>query len=92
MMLAANLAAVIGGFAVSRASGLGVQLAVQVPVAAALSAGLFATWVLVVRRLPLKPLWSDEPGERLGIFVASLIWNPLHFIPLHYVTQGFYLP
>jgi len=63
---------VIGGFAVYRASGLGAQPAVQLPVAAALSAGLFAAWVLVVRRLPLKPLWSDEPSELLGIFVASL--------------------
>jgi hypothetical protein len=89
MMMVANLAAVIGGFVAYRLMNLGGQLVSQIPVAVVLSVVLFTGWVLLVRLLPLKKLWTYDQDEHLLILVASFLWNPILFISLHYLSQGY---
>ena len=64
------------------------QIAVQAPVAAILCIFGFAAWSLVIRRF-FKSLALQETSEFAWTYVGSLLWIPMIFVPLHYITQGY---
>lgn len=87
LLYLANVAGVITGFIAFKCVG-GNQLAVQIPVAIVSSVALYALVCYGLKELVPKTL-PCQPMELLWIFVAALAWNPVIFIPLHYVTQGY---
>lgn len=85
----ADLTGIWVGFIVFKISGARHQLATQLPVAAIVALFLFLTWVLLLRAVGLRGLWLRDRSELLWWLIASLIWNPVIFFPLHYFTQGY---
>jgi len=86
---AANIISIIVAFGVYKILKTPHQLLVQVPVAVILSIGIFLLW-LIVARLPLFKFISIKSLKELSrIFLASLAWSPIIFIPLHHASQGY---
>jgi len=86
---AANIISIIVAFGVYKILKTPHQLLVQVPVAVILSIGIFLLW-LIVARLPLFKFISIKSLRELSwIFLASLAWSPIIFIPLHHTSQGY---
>jgi len=90
LLFLANSAATYAGFIVFRLMKPANQIAIQVPIAAVLSVLLFVMWSLLVRVLPFRRLILRTPFEFAWVFLAALLWNPLVFVPLHYLTQGYF--
>jgi hypothetical protein len=66
------------------------QIAIQLPIAAIVSITLFLAWSLLIRRIHImRSLALCDIVGIFGTFVASLIFAPLIFVPLHYFTQGY---
>lgn len=66
------------------------QIAVQLPIAAIISIMLFLAWVLLIRRIHImRSLVLCDVLGIFGAFIASLVWAPMIFVPLHYFTQGY---
>jgi len=84
-----TLVAMMAGFAVYSMVGLRNQVAVQVLTAGVLCVVAFAVWGFVVHRLSRGRL-SIADLKELGVaYVAALLWAPVLFVPVHYVTQGY---
>lgn len=88
-LAAANVGAVLVGFAAYKISGVGAQLAVQLPVAVAISVAAFALWSIIVGRAFSGRI--NLPGLRAYVwtYAFALGWLPVLFVPLHYATQGY---
>ncbi len=83
-----TLVAMAVGFAVYRLVGLRNQIAVQVLTAGIVCVTVFAVWGFVVHRLSRGRL-SLAGLKELGVaYAAALLWTPVLFVPMHYVTQG----
>ena len=88
-LTAANFGSIILGFAIYYSLRQVNQIAVQAPIAAILSIIAFVVWSLFVHRLPFKRLYLRGTKELIWVYFVSLLWNPIIFIPLHYVTKGY---
>jgi len=84
-----NIASIATGFIAYHAVGAHNQIATQVPIAVVLSISLFILWAFCVGRLSRGRLVPHGGMEFAGVFIASLLWNPVVWVPLHYVTQGY---
>ncbi|HIJ64603.1 MAG TPA: hypothetical protein HPP77_01525 [Candidatus Hydrogenedentes bacterium] len=89
VLLLANFTGIFAGFMAYNLMKPANQISVQVPVAAALSVLLFVTWSIFVQAFPSKKLVLQGPSEFAWVFLAALVWNPVIFVPVHYVTQGY---
>ncbi len=86
----ADVAGIAGGaLAAFRLLGVPNQVRLQLPIAVVLSVGCFWLWLLSLRLLRWKGLQAVSPRELGACLVASLLWAPLVFVPLHYFTQGY---
>ena len=65
------------------------QIRVQVPLAVLVCLIAFLVWSFTVYRLPFKNLSLHARDEFAGTFFLSLMWFPVVFVPLHYITQGY---
>jgi len=63
--------------------------AVAVIVAPPVTVALFTIWMLLVKKLRRRRAPTGNSSEYVWIYVYSLLWGPLIFVPLHYVTQGY---
>jgi hypothetical protein len=89
-LAAANFAGLIGGFALHGLVPALDQVIIQLPVAIAVSVGLFVIWILLLRALRfLRRLAPRDTGELLWAFFFALFGGPLIFIPLHYLLRGY---
>jgi hypothetical protein len=84
-----NIASISIGFGVYRSLGSVNQIAVQAPVAALLSVLCFVVWSLYTQRSPLKNIMLRTKGEFAWAYFSSLLWNPVIFVPFHFLTQGY---
>ncbi len=84
-----TIASIVIGFIAYHVVGAHNQIATQVPVAVVLSIGLFVAWILCVGRLSHGRFVPHGSMEFAGVFIASLLWNPVVWVPLHYITQGY---
>ena len=66
------------------------QRVVQGSIAAIFFIIIFSLWSLVVTRLPTKTLSLQGNRELVWTYFAALLWVPVIFIPLHYITQGYF--
>ena len=88
-LLVANFIGIYVGFLTYYAVRPGNQIAVQVPIAVMFSVLLYLAWTLVLRLLPFSRLHLHSTAEKGWAFIASLVWGPVVFVPLHYFTQGY---
>jgi hypothetical protein len=84
-----NVGAVLVGFAFYKMSGMPYQLAVQLPAAVLLSVVGFGLWYVPAARFAGERLRLHGRAAYVGTCVASFVWLPVLFVPLHYVTQGY---
>jgi hypothetical protein len=64
------------------------QRALQTPLAIILNIVIFLVWTwLIVRYFSRYSL--HKTGEYYLVYFAAGIWNPIIFVPLHYITQGY---
>ena len=84
-----TLVAMAVGFAVYNLVGLRNQIAVQVLTAGIVCVVLFAVWGLVIHRLSHGRLSLGDFKELGVAYAAALLWTPVLFVPVHYVTQGY---
>jgi len=89
VLMAANFVGIIVGFMVYCALRPVDQIGVQLPIAILFSVLLFVAWVLLLRNLPFPQLCMQTNPEFVWTFVVSLLWLPVVFVPVHYVTQGY---
>ena len=83
-----NLAAIIQAFGIYYLVRPDNQIIVQGPIAALLSLLFFMIWFVILRRL--LPGWQlKSRREATWVYLASLVWAPILFVPLHYLTQGY---
>jgi len=84
-----TLVAMAAGFAVYRLVGLRNQIAVQVLTAGIVCVVAFAVWGFVIHRLSHGRLSLADLKELGVAYAAALLWTPVLFIPVHFVTQGY---
>jgi hypothetical protein len=87
-----NLVGLIVGFVAAANSGPDNRVTLQLAVAILYSILLFLAWSLSLRNLPSRfsrGARLQGPREHVLAYAASLLWNPLLLIPLHFVTQGY---
>ncbi|MBI4504296.1 MAG: hypothetical protein HY691_02080 [Chloroflexi bacterium] len=85
----ANVVSIIVAFGIYTLVRPANQIALQAPVAAALSVLGFALWVLLAGRLAGGGKGLAARNDFVWAFVSALLWAPAVFVPLHYVTQGY---
>ena len=88
-----NLVCILMGFGLWSALRASVAPLPQVPVQAAAGAALSILvsflWMVLFPRLCWPAMELRGPREYAGLLLASLLWTPLLFYPLHYLTQGY---
>ena len=89
LLFGGNLAGIVIGFAAWRLLGGGDQLAVQVPVALLGSLTLYLLGAGAADRVFRGLLSLRNPPEGWWAFGAALVWGPLVFVPLHFLTEGY---
>ena len=65
------------------------QIPVQAAVGAALSILVSFLWMVWFPRLRWPAMQPRGAREYAGLLLASLLWTPVLFYPLHYLTQGY---
>jgi hypothetical protein len=90
ILVIADIAGIAAGaLAAFKILGVSNQVWLQLPIAVVLSVGCFCAWVLSLRILRWKVLQPAGSKELRACLVASLLWAPVVFVPLHYFTQGY---
>ena len=84
-----TIVALMVGFAVYNLVGLRNQIAVQVLTAGVVCVVVFAVWGFVVHRLSRGSLSLGDLRELGVAYAAALLWAPVLFVPVHYITQGY---
>ena len=91
VLVIADIAGIaIGAMTAFRMLGVPNQVWLQLPIAVVVSAGCFCAWVLSLRVLRWTGLQPADSKERWACMPVSLLWAPLVFVPLHYLTQGYW--
>ncbi len=88
IMTLTNLGSILLGFAIYYISGSKNQIAVQVVSACILSILIFMFWHYLSYRFFRKSVLENKKSLVL-VYFLSLVWTPIIFIPLHYITQGY---
>lgn len=83
-----NLLSVLVGFYVFFISKTQNQLAIQAPVACVFSVLSFLSWKFLCHKL-LKKVNLKSQKEYIFAYFFSLVWSPIIFVPMHYLTQGY---
>jgi hypothetical protein len=89
VMAAINITSILAGFAVYSIWEPSNQLGVQVPVAAALSTAAFLIWGVLVGILRWQYVYLRGKADLFMVYLASLTFSPIIFVPLHYVAKGY---
>jgi len=89
ILCGANLIAIIVGFFAYLSLSSGNQFVIQAPIAAVITLIIFLLWTYFLRFLPIKTLGLLSIREFSWVFIASLAWGPITFIPIHLTTQGY---
>ncbi|MFQ5637689.1 MAG: hypothetical protein ACE5IR_06800 [bacterium] len=84
-----NFGSILMGFAVYHLLRPVNQIAVQVPAAATCCIFLFVAWSLLIEDSSFKKWSLQGLPNFLWVYAASLVWAPVIFTPLHYMTQGY---
>jgi hypothetical protein len=83
-----NLASILTGFAIYYLTKSPNQIAVQAVSACVISIVFYMAWHFLSYRFVPKLLVKSKTNLFL-VFILSLLWTPLVFVPLHYLSQGY---
>jgi len=89
VLAAINITSILAGFAVYSIWEPSNQMGVQVPVAAALSIAAFVIWCVLVEKLRWQYVYLKGKADLFLVYLASLAFSPIVFVPLHYVAKGY---
>ena len=91
MLVLADFAGILGGFVAFKALNFAAfeQIMIQMPVAAALSVLLFALWSFLLRAFGGQQLLLSDLKDLFFVFAASIFLAAVVFVPLHFLTQGY---
>ncbi len=88
-MVIANFVAIYCGFIVYYLLKPANQIAIQLPIAIILSVTFFLLWILLMQIHIFKRFVIKEKHNLISVYLFALILNPVIFVPLHYITQGY---
>ena len=89
ILCASNLVAIIVGFFIYLSLGFGNQIVIQAPIVTLLTLIFFLMWAYFLRIFRVRILNFPTAKDFSWIFIASLAWGPITFIPIHFATQGY---
>jgi len=89
ILAAVNIISIMFGFGIHRFLKQYNQLAVQVPTAVIFSIIVFTAWIVIIKYKNISKIFPEGWLQFLLIFLWSIIWLPIIFLPLHYITQGY---
>ena len=89
VLSAANMISIITAFGVDSDLGPTHSLFVQIPVAVILSITIFLVWILLLRIPFINHIAFKTVKELSWIFLSSLAWGPILFVPLHLTSPGY---
>ena len=64
------------------------QRAVQTPLAIVLNVLIFLGWIWFIDRF-FRNYRLNKSSDYYLVYFTAGVWNPIIFIPLHYLTQGY---
>jgi len=88
-MVVANFVAIYCGFIVNYLLKSANQITIQLPIAIILSVTFFLLWILLMQLHIFKRFVIKEKQDLFSVYIFALILNPVLYIPLHYITQGY---
>ncbi len=84
-----NLISIVFGFGIYHFFRKYDQLAIQVPIAVVFSIIVFITWIVILKSKKISRLFPEDWIQFLVIFLLSLAWAPVIFVPVHFISQGY---
>jgi hypothetical protein len=84
-----NIIGIVFGFGVYHFLIRYNQLLLQIPIASVFSIIIFTTWIVILKYKNVTRLLPGIKLEFLLIFLFSIVWLPLLFILLHYISGGY---
>ena len=84
-----NLISILFGFGIYHFFRQYNQLMFQAPIAVVFSIIVFITWIVVIKSKKISRLFPEDWVQFLIIFILSIAWAPVIFVPLHFLTQGY---
>lgn len=85
-----NLISIVFGFGIYHFFRQYDQLAIQVPIAVVFSIIVFITWIVIIKSKKISRLFPEDWLQFLIIFILSLVWAPVIFMPVHFISQGYF--
>ena len=84
-----NLISIVFGFGIYHFFSEYGQLAIQAPIAVIVSIIVFITWIVIIKSKKISKLFPEDWLQFLIIFILSLAWAPVIFVPVHFISQGY---
>jgi hypothetical protein len=89
VLVITNITGILVGFAAYHLLKPVNHMAVQVPMAATVCIIGYVSWHAFSQRVLSKRFARPSGGELVWVYLAALLWSPLLFVPLPYLTQGY---
>ncbi|OFW50895.1 MAG: hypothetical protein A2163_11195 [Actinobacteria bacterium RBG_13_35_12] len=89
ILAAVNIVSIIFGFGIYHFFTRYNQMTIQVPIAAIFSIIVFTTWIVIIKYKNISKIFPEGWLQFLLVFLFSLAWILIIFVPLNYITQGY---
>ena len=90
LLLVVNMIGIIVGFMIYKLFRTSDQISIQLPVAIVISILLFLFWNFLLHYInTLQKISLCKISDFVWTVIISLLFGPLIFIPIHYLTQGY---
>lgn len=89
MLALANFSSIIFGFVIYYMIKGPNQIIVQAPIAIVLSCIIFSTYLYIYSKTKIGRSKYISATSCCMIYIYSLAWSPMIFIPIHFITQGY---
>jgi hypothetical protein len=85
----ANFSSIIFGFGIYYMVKGPNQIVIQLPIAIVLSCIIFSTYLYIYSKTKIGRDRYISATNCYMIYIYSLVWTPIIFIPTHFITQGY---
>lgn len=89
MLALANFSSIIFGFVIYYMIKGQNQIIIQAPIAIVLSCIIFSTYLYIYSKTKIGRDRYISATNCYMIYIYSLVWSPIIFISIHYITQGY---
>lgn len=89
MLALANFSSIIFGFVIYYIIKGPNQIIIQAPIAIVLSCIIFSTYLYIYSKTKIGRDRYISATNCYTIYIYSLVWSPIIFISIHYITQGY---